>query len=272
MSGSDQRWIEAESMKNKDDDDDEGFDSLFADPDPFDTFAFEWKYGTRDIQIRLHGHKQELGQTLNSTGLTLWRASNILCDFLVQHAAELVANKKILEVSSDLLTVVDSFAFINTTRLYNSLRTMSHRMQLGAGLGLCGILASRLDAASVTLTDGDTDTLENMRSNVASNADADKVSCRQLVWGQRVQEFVGQHGEFDVIMGADIIYIEEVLSPLFMDTIPKLLTENGRFLLAYARRNVSIDKVLAMATRAGLSYSQLDGPEGVYVFRKARSP
>jgi hypothetical protein len=117
MSGTDERWIEAESMKNKDDDDDEGFDSLFADPDPFDTFSFEWKYGTRDIQIRLHGHKQELGQTLNSTGLTLWRASNILCDFLVQHAAELVANKKILEVSPPLVTFVDSpsRAFVSTT-------------------------------------------------------------------------------------------------------------------------------------------------------------
>ena len=143
-------------------------------------------------------------------------------------------------------------------------------MQLGAGLGLCGILASHLGAASVTLTDGDTDTLQNMRSNVALNTDAETVSCRQLVWGHSVQEFVDQHGTFDTIMGADIIYIDEVLEPLFLETIPKLLSQDGRFLLAYARRNVSIDRVLETATRAGLSYKQYDEPEGVFAFTRRR--
>ena len=99
MSGMDKRWIEAESMKKEDDEDDEGFDSLFQDPDPFDTFIFDWQFRQRDIHLELKGHKQELGQTLNSTGLTLWRASNILCDFMLQRAEEFVEGKTILEVS-----------------------------------------------------------------------------------------------------------------------------------------------------------------------------
>jgi hypothetical protein len=98
MSGMDERWIESESMKHQDDEEDEGFDSLFQDPDPYDIFRFNWKHDSRDIQLQLRGHKQELGQTLNSTGLTLWRASNILCDFMLQHAANYVMNKKVLEV------------------------------------------------------------------------------------------------------------------------------------------------------------------------------
>ena len=106
MSGMDQRWIEAESMRKDNDEEEEGFDTLFQDPDPFDTFAFDWQFRQRDIHIELKGHKQELGQTLNSTGLTLWRASNILCDFLLQHAAEFVEGKTILEVSACSTTTI----------------------------------------------------------------------------------------------------------------------------------------------------------------------
>ena len=123
----------------------------------------------------------------------------------------------------------------------------------------------------MTLTDGDTDTLENMRVNVAANSnvgDTCSVSCEQLVWGRRVDDFVDKHGQFDTILGADIIYIEEALGPLFLESVPKLLTEDGRFLLAYARRNVSIDLVLDAAARAGLVYKQYEEPEGVYVFHK----
>ncbi|GKY90519.1 hypothetical protein MPSEU_000025600 [Mayamaea pseudoterrestris] len=237
MSGTDERWIEAESMKNQDDDDEEEFGSLFQDPDPYDTFDFKWTHQGRDICLQFKGHKQELGQTLNSTGLTLWRASNILCDFMLLHAADYVVNKNIIE--------------------------------LGAGLGLCGILASHLGASSVILTDGDTDTLDNCRANVATNCNVGmNVSCRQLVWGRRVDEFVHTLGQYDVVMGADIIYLEQVLEPLFLQTIPKLLKDDGTFLLAYARRNVSIDLVLQFAAQAGLTFTQYDEPEGVFVFKK----
>lgn len=75
----------------------------FADPDPYETFEFEFGNKNDDDQnkdhhhITLHGHKQENGQTLHSTGLTLWRASELLCEYLVEHQ-ELVANKRVVEV------------------------------------------------------------------------------------------------------------------------------------------------------------------------------
>ena len=98
MSGIDERWIEAEAMTKEGDDVDAGFCSLFQDPDPYDTFQFEWTCDGNPIQLQLRGLKQELGQTLNSTGLTLWRASNILCDFLLHHKKDVVERKSILEV------------------------------------------------------------------------------------------------------------------------------------------------------------------------------
>jgi hypothetical protein len=65
------------------------------------------------------------------------------------------------------------------------------RRQLGAGLGLCGIVAHRLqdsfpqdkkngvaDASSfVYLTDGDTDALEKLRHNVRNNQRSERISC-----------------------------------------------------------------------------------------------
>ena len=77
----------------------EGFGSLlFADPDPMDTFIYEYK--TQDdqtINVTLHGVKAENGQLLNSTGLTVWRASNLLCDYLARHPG-IVEEKRVVEV------------------------------------------------------------------------------------------------------------------------------------------------------------------------------
>eukprot|EP00957_Ditylum_brightwellii_P105294 8026843-Ditylum_brightwellii.AAC.1 len=105
-------------------------------------------------------------------------------------------------------------------------------------------------------------------------------------------DFIG----LDVIMGSDIIYTEEVLEPLF-DTVVQLmmisssnkeedgekeLSPSSLFLLAYTRRNVSIDLVLECAKRHNLSWILESSPslfgkkkkkeeeeskkEGVFVF------
>jgi predicted nicotinamide N-methyase len=145
-------------------------------------------------------------------------------------------------------------------------------------LGLCGILAHHLGAHRVVLTDGDTDTLALLRDNVAVNVSssgnkAAVVECRQLRWGQ--EEFV--HGSatqetFSLILASDVIYVEEIIEPL-LDTVVALLAQDGgggMFWLSYARRNVSIDKVLASAKRHGLSWKEPSeaAVEGVYVFQR----
>ena len=50
------------------------------------------------------------------------------------------------------------------------------------------------------------------------------------------------HRGFDVVMGSDIIYVEDILDPLF-DTVANFMKDNLDlvFLLSYARRNVSIN-------------------------------
>jgi predicted nicotinamide N-methyase len=145
---------------------------------------------------------------------------------------------------------------------------------LGAGLGLCGILAHHLGARQVILTDGDSDTLALLRENVATNVVAtsnthdNKVECRQLRWGHEFATSfsVSIQACFDIILASDVIYVEECIEPL-METVVALLAPSGVFCLSYARRNVSIDKVLCSAEQHGLSWTlPNEAAEGVHVF------
>jgi SAM-dependent methyltransferase len=304
----DVRWIEAESMQGAptgdasaddagSDDESPDMGDLFADPDPFDTFHFEWtvplpqqqKHAAHTVEeeqqneipnelsshktvsITLSGHKAELGQTLHSTGLTLWRASELLCDYMIRNANTNSADGSTGSTGTGTMTMDNK-----------------NVLELGAGLGLCGILAHHLQAANVVLTDGDTDALKLMRSNVAANCQgtgasagscdanscdsASSIQCRQLVWGDKERlDDLRRAGPFEngfhLVLGADIIYVVEILEPLFQ-SVQRLLADGGQFWLAYARRNVKIDWVLEMATRYGFTYETPDDTEGVFIFQR----
>jgi len=67
-------------------------------------------------------------------------------------------------------------------------------MELGAGLGLCGLVAHKHGACPVMLTDGDSDTLKNMRSDIALNVESEvikseSVACKQLLWDNNTEAF-----------------------------------------------------------------------------------
>ena len=110
-----------EETTRSDDADDDMLTNLFSDPDPHDLFCLEFttkqRAGETDsehttgshagakIRIELEGYKAELGQTLHSTGLTLWRASHKLCEFLLldDDAREYIHQKRVLEVRTSRL-------------------------------------------------------------------------------------------------------------------------------------------------------------------------
>jgi len=72
---------------------------MFNDPDPYDTFHRTFTLDdNRKITLSLSGIKEENGQTLNSTGLTIWRASTYLCNFLSRNS-NMIQGKRVLEVS-----------------------------------------------------------------------------------------------------------------------------------------------------------------------------
>jgi hypothetical protein len=117
VNGAATEHLKDDLLDDSDDDDNDdasGWTDLFSDPDPMDEFHFRFELpvgrasdgddisaaqdeSNRSIDIHLVGYKAELGQTLHSTGLTLWRASSLLCDFLLQHPGH-VRGKSVVEV------------------------------------------------------------------------------------------------------------------------------------------------------------------------------
>ncbi|KAL3910502.1 MAG: hypothetical protein SGARI_002095 [Bacillariaceae sp.] len=239
------RWSEEEGVPQQQSaEEEEAVFDPFADPDPTETFSFSFErpaYGDDDgdgdngssskkIHLNIQGYKTHSDQVWSSTGLTLWKASQYLCDYMVEHAHEL-QHKRILE--------------------------------LGAGLGLNGLLAHLL--APDTMTDGDTDALVQLRKNIEVNRTTTKVSARQLLWGEETsQSFLGslrdagsggEDHRFEVIIASDIVYAKVVIEPLWQ-TIRNLLHPDGAFWMAFARRRVpvSIDFVLEKSKEFGFKY------------------
>lgn len=209
--------------------------------------SFEFKFGKNgdeedaEITIRLNGLRRDIGQTLQSTGLTLWRAGDFLSEYMYQDRGRF-AGKSIIE--------------------------------LGSGLGLIGILASYLTDKKVVITDGDDDTIDLLVANCKLNGVGDRVECRKLLWGVDLHQI---EDKFDVVLGADIIYEQEHVVSLF-ETAKYLLKPGRRsvgnggkamseFLLAYTKRNVSIDYVLDTAKGFGFEWEEPTNDEGIYTFR-----
>jgi len=239
----------------------------FKDPDPFELFSFQFERPDdkeKSIDIQIRGYKTDADEVWQSTGLTLWRASDYLCQYQMDNLQTLFQNKRILE--------------------------------LGAGLGLNGILAWRsctgdsTSSSEVCITDGDSDALVHLRGNVERNRPTTesgagddgvgKVSCHQLIWGKQSSEHFLSHiandQTYDVILASDIIYSAVIIEPLW-ETIETLLRrpkdgeEGGVFVMAYARRKdvpVSIELVLDAAVESGFVYELVkeDDEDGIWVY------
>ncbi|KAF3446068.1 hypothetical protein FNV43_RR11247 [Rhamnella rubrinervis] len=105
-------------------------------------------------------------------------------------------------------------------------------LELGCGcVGICSMIAANF-ADYVMATDGDTKAIELLNQNVASNLRPpilDKMMTRRLEWGNRdnieaIKEV--NNGGFDVIIGTDVTYVAEAISPLFA-TARELISTGG---------------------------------------------
>jgi len=205
----------------------------------------EWTYRFGTIDVVLRGVRRDLGQTLTSTGLTLWSGADRLAEFVFAHRGEYLAGKSVVE--------------------------------LGCGLGLVGILASKCGADPVVLTDGDASTVERLEDNVALNCpNTVGVHCLQLDWSDRpsIEAIVTSHGRFDNVLAADVCYSDEAISPLF-DAAARLIHPQGVLFLSYTQRGVHPDVVHAAATKAGFTWTKADvnaGPDCIYRMQLTGAP
>ena len=224
---------------------------LFASPEqPYETTEYTLQVADRNEEITCTLRHTNPDVTQHSTGLALWTGSEKMAEWLVanSNSSNLVRNKRVLE--------------------------------LGAGLGLCGIVAHKLGASEVCLTDGDSRVLENLRHNVRANImdhdDCSSVMAKQLIWDRNVEEFLNsqqqnQNGTgrryFELIMAADVAYMSKSIEPL-LKTVDKCLEpEKGVFL--YVNKSYTQDKVerfLDVAERIGFVWTAPS--ESVFLFRK----
>ncbi|KAL7532963.1 hypothetical protein ACHAXR_004957 [Thalassiosira sp. AJA248-18] len=257
------RW-ERNSMEVYDSDDGASADDEEL-PPPTENYTFNYpnpaaseQNNARDIKLVLSGYNDDSEQTWNSTGLTLWRSSHHLCQHLVSEEATMLQDTSI-----------------------EHLRIL----EVGSGLGRCGLLAHHLSHANATtiLTDGDTDTLKQLRQNVKNNTtdESNNISCRQLLWGEEhAKTFLSQQPEgrkFDMILGSDLIYVPSVIKPLFETVRVLLSTAEGKFLMAHCSRRegneVDLQMVLDVADEEGFGHDALiqDDDISVFCFRHKQS-
>jgi len=92
------RWIDAWIRWERDGDasDDDDDDSGLGDPQPAPV-DLDFSFG--GFSVRLKGYNSDSEAVWNSTGLTMWRSADILCDYLTTNQ-DLLKGKTILEVST----------------------------------------------------------------------------------------------------------------------------------------------------------------------------
>lgn len=176
-----------------------------------------------------------------STGLGLWMGGDVIVEYLLKdNHASLIRNKRVLE--------------------------------LGSGVGLCGLVAYHLGASQVVLTDGDTSVLENLRFNISQNVyeretkEEPIITCTQLIWGRDAQSILARHQQPQVIIAADCLYMKASVKP-FWWTVDQLLDPDG--VLVYtmiASSTAPPGMVLQVAKEHGFSRKEV--AKDVYLFRR----
>jgi hypothetical protein len=188
-----------------------------------------------DIELTLRGYKKDSEQTMISSGLSDWESSEYLCKYLMS----------------------DEFM----KRISN--RGGHRLLELGSGLGKCGLLAHNLlNCQSTTvLTDGDTNALHLLRQNVAqntheNNSTRSQIYCEQLLWGRDAAKvFLSEEDpsrRYDTIIGSDLLYTNRNnIRPLF-ETVDELMDDYGCFVLAHNENHlIQVEDIIEAARSVG---------------------
>ncbi|BES94089.1 Putative methyltransferase [Nesidiocoris tenuis] len=130
-------------------------------------------------------------------------------------------------------------------------------LELGGGMScLAGLyIAKYTDATRVHLTDGNENSVKNVRRIVAANRldheNDGKVDCSVLKWGEHVQD------KYDIVLAADCLFFDSARRDL-VRTIWQAMKSNGVGWITAPRRGSTLDKFLEEAQNVGFKYRVSD--------------
>lgn len=151
----------------------------------------------------------------------------------------------------------------------NDLCSKARVIELGSGLGVPGMVAARLGARTVVLTEQES-LVELLQRNVATNfgPECPDIMCRTLNWSagraRQLRDELTDGAPFDLILCCDCVY-----KPLYGDsfkllaqTIDALAGTDSSILVAVERRFVrddtdGVDEFLALLKEAGFESARL---------------
>eukprot|EP01124_Arcella_intermedia_P023808 TRINITY_DN3867_c0_g1_i3.p1 TRINITY_DN3867_c0_g1~~TRINITY_DN3867_c0_g1_i3.p1 ORF type:complete len:289 (-),score=54.29 TRINITY_DN3867_c0_g1_i3:9-836(-) len=114
-------------------------------------------------------------------------------------------------------------------------------IEVGAGTGLVGLVAYSL-GADVTLTDYSEAVLKLLKKILHTNhIPEDKISVQQLVWGEKTDL-----EPFDIIVGADVMYGDDLSTVCLVKTLEDLSTASTDIYMAYGRNRSQLEHFLAL--------------------------
>eukprot|EP01132_Coremiostelium_polycephalum_P001405 gene1405-1774_t len=153
------------------------------------------------------------------TGQVIWPAAQVLTQYILKGNRGEYTNRKILE--------------------------------LGSGVGVCGLFLARLGEKCV-LSDNNDVVMDLLQMNVRDSCQRGyECSAVKLDWGNEtdMSNVLKEYDDkgFDIIIGSDIVYWQSSIIPLFT-TVSRLLSnsdnENNCFILCYQSRSGQTDKFL----------------------------
>lgn len=110
--------------------------------------------------------------------------------------------------------------------------TGKNLLEVGAGTGVCGLIASGYGFSKVTLTDVENMALEFSRANIFKNNLQDRVEARYLDLCDQDNSDVTGH--FDIIAASELLYLDKLHRPL-LKLLQRRLASNGKALFCTDR-------------------------------------
>jgi predicted nicotinamide N-methyase len=133
-------------------------------------------------------------------------------------------------------------------------------VEMGAGCGLAGLVASHVGAHQVILTDGNEIVLDLLRQNCQSTVN---VKTLKLIWGDRenLSNVLRDMTHVDVVIAADVVQWPAVVEPL-LHSVKALLwsseCETPTLVLGIVNRAQSTyDMFFELAAKLGFSYRRV---------------